>query len=578
MEKIRLFLMIAVAVVYLLAGDAGKGAETYSGHIVDVVGNRIFQGEIRVANGKIVSVMEKENVADRYIAPGLVDAHVHIECSMLTPSEFAREAVRHGTVAVVSDPHEIANVLGMQGVRFMIENGKKVPLKFCFGAPSCVPATAFETSGATFGVEEITELLALPEIGYLSEMMNYPGVIHDDPEVLQKIAAAKQAGKPIDGHAPGVTGDDLRKYIAAGITTDHESFMLDEALEKLSLGMKILIREGSAAKNFNTLHTLIKTHPDQVMFCADDIDLDDLLKGHINLMVKRALNNGYDLLTVLRIASYNPVKHYKLPMGLLQVGDAADFIIFDNPEQFEIQAVYINGTKAAERGASHIKPVEETPRNVFGASKISVADIEVPALARRIRVIEIVPNELITKQSLVPANVVDGKAVGDVENDVLKIVKLNRYQPAKPIVAFIRHSGLKSGALASSVVHDSHNIIGIGVDDVDIVEAVNAVVEAKGGISASRNGVTSVLPLPYAGLMDHRAASELARDYERLDAEARAMGTTLPAPYMTLSFMGLLVIPELKLSDQGLFDGGKFEFTDLFVEDENVFGIGVNSR
>ena len=571
MKKILCFAIVAVAVACLLTGCTGKSsvsqAETYSGYIVDVAGNRIFKGEIGVAAGIIVSITEKDSVADRYIAPGLIDAHVHIESSMLTPGEFAREAVKHGTVAAVSDQHEIANVLGMQGVRFMIENSRKVPFKFSFGAPSSVPATVFETSGAALGVEEVTELLAMPEIGYLAEMMNYPGVISGDFEVHQKIAAAQKAGKPIDGHAPGITGADLQKYAAAGITTDHESFTLDEALEKLSLGMKILIREGSAAKNFNTLHPLIKTHPDMIMFCSDDIHPDDLVKGHINLLVKRALNEGYDLLSVLRISSYNPVKHYNLPVGLLQLGDAADFIIFNNPEQFEIQEVYINGSKVAERGVSHIKPIGETPLNAFGANKISIADIEVPALAKQIKVIDIVPDELITKQSIMPANVVNGKVASDVKNDVLKIVMLNRYQPAKPVVAFIRNSGLKSGAIASSVVHDSHNIICIGADDRSIVEAVNAIVEAKGGISASRDGVASVLPLPYGGLMDNRAAAAMAQDYERLDAEAKAMGTTLSAPYMTLSFMGLLVIPELKLSDMGLFDVEKFEFVDLFAGD-----------
>ena len=542
-------------------------AEAYCGYIVDVVGSRIFKGEIGVVNGKIASVVEKDHVANRYIAPGLVDAHVHMESSMLTPSEFAREAVKHGTVAVVSDPHEIANVLGMKGVQWMIQNSKKVPLKFLFGAPSCVPATAFETAGATLGVEEVAELFAMPEVGYLSEMMNYPGVIDGDPEVYQKIAAAKQAGKPMDGHAPGVTGGNLQKYIAAGITTDHECFTLNEALEKLNLGMKILIREGSAAKNFNTLHPLIKAHPGMVMLCSDDMHPNDLVKGHINLLVKRALSEGYDLLSVLRICSYNPVKHYGMPVGLLQVGDDADFIIFDNPEQFTIQKVFIHGNLVAEHGISHIKSVKEAPLNVFGANKISTADIEVLPLATHIRVIDMLPGELITGQSIQPAHVVNGKVESCVENDVLKVVMLNRYKPEKPAVAFIRGSGLQSGAIASSVVHDSHNLIAIGVADSDIVEAIHAVIEAKGGISASRNGATTMLPLPCAGLMDNRTAAAMAQDYERLDAEAKAMGTALAAPYMTLSFMGLLVIPALKLSDMGLFDGTKFEFTNLFVED-----------
>ena len=539
--------------------------ETYSGNIVDLVKNRIFKGEIRVQDGRIAKITEKDNVPDQYIAPGLVDAHVHIESSMLLPSEFSREAVKHGTVAVVSDPHEIANVLGMQGVQFMIDNSKKVLFKFSFGAPSSVPVTEFETSGAMIGAKEVGQLLANSDIGYLSEMANYPGVINDDQQVHQKISAAIKAGKPIDGHVPGIKGKDLEKYIKAGILTDHECFSLDEALEKLSLGMKILIREGSAAKNFDTLHSLIKTHPADLMFCSDDLHPDDLVKGHINLFVKRAMKKGYDLLSVLRICSYNPIKHYKLPVGLLQEGDPADFIIFNNPKQFDIKQVVINGIAVAENGKSLIDSVNEKPINVFEAGKISSADIELQALSKNIRVIDIIPGELITGQSQVPANIMEGKVLSDIKNDVLKLVMLNRYKPAKPSIAFIRGSGLKKGAIASSVVHDSHNIIAMGVDDRDIVDAINAVIDARGGISASSNGNTSTLPLPFAGLMDNRPAAEMALEYKRLDAKAKEMGSTLKAPFMTLSFMGLLVIPELKLSDMGLFDVQKFEFTNLFV-------------
>jgi adenine deaminase len=556
--------------MFQLMGCNGKPIsgtdETYSGYIVDVVGNRIFKGEICVKDGKIVSVREKDNVENCYIAPGLVDAHLHIESSMLTPVEFAREAVKHGTVTTVSDPHEIANVLGMEGVQFMIENGEKTPFKFCFGAPSCVPATTFETSGAVLDIAEVAQLLAMPQIGYLSEMMNYPGVIYNDPVVLQKIATAKQSGKSVDGHAPGLTGSDLQKYIAAGISTDHESFMLEEAREKLEMGMKILIRESSAAKNFNTLHPLIAAYPNDIMFCCDDLHPDDLVKGHINLLVKRALSYGYDLLPVLRACTFNPVKHYNLSAGLLQEGDPADFIIFDNPTQFNIQKVFINGNLVAENGVSHLEPVPETALNNFNANKITAADIELQPLTNYIKVIDIVPDEIVTRQSIHPVYVVNGKVESNVKNDILKIVMLNRYQTAKPAVAFIRNSGLKSGAIASSVVHDSHNIICIGTNDADIVLAINALIDTKGGISASLNGAVSVMPLPYGGLMDNRDASTLASAYQQLDAKAKEMGSTLRSPYMTLSFMGLLVIPELKLSDKGLFDGVKFELTNLFVE------------
>ena len=538
----------------------------YSGKIVDLIGNQIFKGEITVTEGRISSIIEKENVDDCYIAPGLVDAHVHIESSMLTPSEFAREAVKHGTVAVVSDPHEIGNVLGIDGIRFMIDNSKKVPLKFNFGAPSCVPVTNFETSGAALGVNEVNKLLALAEIGHLAEVANYPGVINDDPEVYKKIALAKQAGKPIDGHAPGVSGTDLEKYISAGISTDHECFTLEEAIEKIRLGMKILIREGSAAKNFDTLHSLLQSHPDKVMFCSDDIHPDDLIKGHINILVRRALDKGHDLLPVLKACSYNPIKHYKLEAGLLQTGDCADFIIFNNPGQFEIQQVYINGIKVSDHGVSLINSAKETPLNNFKAKKISTADIEVLPLSSYMRVIDIIPGELITGQSIQKVKLSEGKVISDTENDILKIVMLNRYKTAKPSIAFIKNSGIKKGSIASSIVHDSHNIISLGVSDLDITEAINAVIDAGGGISASRDGNTLVLPLPFGGLMDNRSAEEIALDYAKLEAEARAMGSSLKAPFMTLAFMGLLVIPELKLSDMGLFDGQKFNFVDLFTE------------
>ena len=539
--------------------------QSFSGHLVDVVGNRIFKGEIGVLNGIITSVREKEEVEERYIAPGLVDAHVHIESSMLTPVAFARQAVLHGTVAAVSDPHEIANVLGITGVRFMIENGQKTAFKFCFGAPSCVPATPYETSGATLDEHDVAQLLAMPEIGFLSEMMNYPGVIHNDPAVLQKISSAKQLGKPIDGHAPQLRGSQLQKYVAAGISTDHECSTLEEAYEKIALGMKILIREGSAAKNFEALKPLIKSHPNNIMLCSDDIHPNDLVKGHINLLVKRALKSGADLVTALRICTCNPVRHYNLRAGLLQVGDAADFITFDNPEQFTIQEVYINGALVAECGKSYVEPVKERPLNLFTTHKLTVADIEVLAQTRHIRVIDVIENELITKLSVLPAFVVNGKVESDLSRDVLKMVHLNRYQNAKPAIAFVRNFGIKSGAIASSVVHDSHNILCVGVEDADIVAAINALIATKGGISATCQGVTDVVPLPFGGIMDNRDAHSMARDYERINAKAKEMGATCCNPFMTLSFMGLPVIPELKLSDKGLFDGVKFAFTPLFI-------------
>ncbi len=540
--------------------------QTYSGNIIDVIAQRIFKGEITVENGKITSVIEKEDVSNCYIAPGLIDAHIHIESSMLIPSDFAREAVKHGTVATVSDPHEIANVLGIEGVKFMIQNAQKTPFKFFFGAPSCVPATGFETSGGIIGIQETKELLAMPEISYLSEMMNYPGVVYNDPIVMQKIALAKQYGKPIDGHAPALSGDNLQKYASAGISTDHECMTLDEALEKIALGMTIQIREGSAAKNFDSLFPLIKQYPDKVMFCSDDKHPQDLLQGHINLLIRRALQKGCDLLTILRACTYNPVKHYHLKVGLLQQGDDADFIIFDNPQDFNIQKTFIKGELIGENGKSYIPFINEKPVNNFNTQKICPEDLAVRAETAKIKVIEIIPGELMTHAGTYPAKIKDNKVVSDLENDILKMMVLNRYQTAKPAIAFIKNIGLKQGAFASTIAHDCHNIICVGTNDDDMVSAVNALIDCKGGISVSLQNKAEILPLPFAGLMANEDAYTLAKQYQQLEAQVKNMGSVLQSPFMTLSFMALLVIPQLKLSDKGLFDGAAFTYTSLFVK------------
>ncbi len=535
-----------------------------SGHIVDLRNQKTFTGIIEVLNGKIISVTESSHVPDQYILPGFIDAHVHIESSMLIPSEFARLAVLHGTVATVSDPHEIANVLGIDGIRYMIRNGKKVPFKFYFGASSCVPATAFETAGASLGVAEMDELLQMNEIKYMSEMMNFPGVLFEDEEVMAKIAVAKKYNKPIDGHAPGLKGDDARKYIEAGITTDHECFTMEEALGKIKWGMKIQIREGSAAKNFEALIGLLDTHPDMVLFCSDDKHPNDLERGHINELVKRAVALGYDPMKVLRSCILNPVDHYGLDIGLLQVDDDADFIIVDNLKDFNVQATYVQGQLVSEDGKSLIASVEETEPNFFNAQPVSVDDIFVPLQDGKLKVIEALEGQLITKTLLVEPQVKNGGVISDTHNDVLKLVVVNRYSPEKPAVAFIRNFNLKQGAIASTVAHDSHNIIAVGVNDDDIVRAINLLVEARGGISLVDGRSDHVLPLPVAGLMSTRDGFAVAQAYDEMDKEAKRIGSTLNAPYMTLSFMALLVIPELKLSDKGLFDGARFAFTELF--------------
>lgn len=537
---------------------------TIGGQIVDLINSRIFSGVVVVENGKISKIEQQPVGNTQYIMPGFVDAHVHIESSMLVPSEFARLATCHGTVATVSDPHEIANVLGKDGIRYMIENGKKVPFKFFFGAPSCVPSTAFETAGATLNAEDIEELMASPDIYYLSEVMNYPGVIHEDPELMRKIAAAISNKKPIDGHAPAVTGNDLQKYVGAGITTDHECFRLAGALEKISLGMKILIREGSAAKNFEALIPLMATYPDKLMFCSDDKHPNELVEGHIDNLVRRAIALGYNVLDVLKASSLNAVRHYNLNVGMLQTGDDADFIVVDDLHRPVAKQTYIKGVLVAENGVSNIDYKERETPNIFKAEFIKAEDLFVPDEGKMIRVIDCVDGQLITKSFTIEPKVVDGGVVSDVERDILKIVVVNRYKPSRPAVAFIRGFGLRRGALASSVAHDSHNIVAVGVTDKDILHAVNLLIEHTGGVTAYCSTEMVAVPLPVAGLMSNEDGYEVAAAYQNADALAKRLGSTLYAPFMTLAFMALLVIPELKLSDQGLFDVKKFGITSIY--------------
>ena len=536
------------------------------GNIVDILNKRIFKGEVCVENGQILAIREVNHEVENYILPGFVDAHIHIESSMVVPSEFAKIAVLHGTVATVSDPHEIANVLGVQGVDFMIENGKKVPLKFNFGAPSCVPATSFESAGAVINADDIKLMMENPDINYLAEMMNYPGVLLDDEEVLQKIEHAKNNNKPIDGHAPGLRGDDVTKYIAAGISTDHECFRYDEALEKLQKGMKILIREGSAAKNFEALIDLLPEHYNNMMFCSDDKHPDDLLLGHINQLCERAVAKGMDIFKVLQAACVNPVKHYNLEVGLLQVGDPADFILVDNLKEFNVLETYINGELVAKNGKSFVKSVPFEVLNNFNTDIKKVADFKLASSSKKIRVIEALDGELVTNQIAADSLIVDGNLVSNTATDVLKMTVVNRYKNETPSIAFIKNFGIKEGAIASSVGHDSHNIIAIGVSDEAICKAVNLIIENKGGVCAVTKTTEKVVALPVAGIMSDQPAEIIGNAYAALDAMAKEMGSTLRAPYMSLSFMALLVIPSLKLSDKGLFDGNTFKFTSLEME------------
>jgi adenine deaminase len=537
------------------------------GNIVDIESKKIFFGEIDIENGLIKSV---ENLGEQkkdfvYIIPGFIDAHVHIESSMLIPSEFAKLAVVHGTVATISDPHEIANVCGLKGVEYMIENGNSVPFKFHFGAPSCVPATIFETAGASLDANDVDQLLKKNEIHYLSEMMNFPGVLNNDKEVFAKIKSAKKYNKPVDGHAPGLRGEEARKYIEAGISTDHECFSKEEALDKLQYGMKILIREGSAAKNFEALIDLLNDHEDEMMFCSDDKHPDSLVSGHINQLCKRAVAEGIDVFKVLKAACINPVKHYKMNVGLLQQNDTADFIIVEDLVNFKVKETFIDGEKVAENGYSNISTQASSAINNFYCLKKDPADFQVKTEEFQSEVIEALDGQLITNKLSLKPKSDNGFYISDIENDVLKIVVINRYNNAPIAKAFIKNFGLKRGAIASSVAHDSHNIIAVGADDESICDAANLIIESKGGVSVADHyspEINKILPLPVAGLMSNDDGYKVAEMYTDIDARAKNLGSKLSAPFMTLSFMALLVIPHLKLSDKGLFDGDIFQFAN----------------
>ena len=535
-----------------------------SGQYIDISKREIYPANIEIENGIIVSITPCFEAPEHYIMPGFVDAHIHIESSMLIPSEFSKLALVHGTIGTVSDPHEIANVLGIKGIDFMIENAKLSPLKCLFGAPSCVPATAFEHSGATISADDIHQLLSRDDIGYLSEMMNFPGVLNNDEEILKKIASARFYNKPIDGHAPGLLGNDAKAYISHGISTDHECTSLQEALDKISYGMKILIREGSAAKNFDALHPLISLFPDMCMFCSDDKHPDSLLEGHINILVKKAIDLGYDLFDVLSIACIHPVIHYSMPIGLLNIGDPADFIIVDSLIDFTVQSVFINGEQVVQHGILQcsIPSHSYNDMSICNTNLITEKDIMLYGDTSLVHVIEAIPGQIVTGRSIYRMESTNGILSSSCNDDILKIVVINRYSISKPAIGFIKGFGLKSGAIASTIAHDSHNIIAIGVDDTSIIEAVNALIEVKGGISLYNNTL-SVLPLDIAGLMSSQDAHTIANRYIEIETLVKQTGCIMPAPYMALSFMALLVIPTLKLSDIGLFDGEIFQCINL---------------
>jgi adenine deaminase len=535
------------------------------GQLVDIHNRDIYPAAVTVNNGKIAKIAKLESAPEIFILPGLIDSHIHIESSMITPGAFAMAAVRHGTCGVVSDPHEIANVLGVKGVNFMIDDAKKVPLHFFFGAPSCVPATSFESNGASLDHKEVRKLLRRKEIKYLSEMMNFPGVIYHDEEVMRKIQTAVELDKPIDGHAPGLTGNDLKLYVGAGISTDHECSTIKEAREKISLGMKILIREGSAAKNLNSLKELFKSNPEMVMLCSDDLHPEMLQKRHINKLVAGLVSDGFSIYDVIRSCTVNPTEHYGLDPALLREGDIADFIIVDDLKKMNVLQTWINGEKVFDEGKVLFSYKAGPGINNFNSSKISLDSIRVKNKQETIRVIVAEEGELLTGEK----QIFSGKGehvMPDIDNDILKIVVKDRYKNLPPAVGFIKGFGLKSGAFASSIAHDSHNIIAVGTNDNDLVRAINEIVGLKGGLSVCSGSKVDSLQLNIGGIMTTRSCEDIASEYERLNKLAGSMGCVMKAPFMTLSFMALLVIPDLKIGDRGLFDVKKFKPVSLFVE------------
>ena len=539
-----------------------------SGNIVDILQKTIYPGTLRIENGRIAAIDQEAREYDTFILPGFIDAHLHIESTLLVPGEFARLAVRHGTVAVVSDPHEIANVLGIPGIDYMIADNRKTPLKIYFGAPSCVPATPFETAGAAFGPLEIEALLNRDDIWFLSEMMNYPGVITNDSQVAEILQIARKHKKPIDGHAPGLRGQDLTTYIAAGITTDHETVAYDEGEEKLNKGMKLLLREGSAARNFDTLWPLIDRYPEQCMLCTDDIYPDELAESHINGLVRRAVAHGAEPMNVLKAACVTPVLHYGLDVGLLKPGDPADFIVVDNLKEYNIISTCIQGQYVAKHGKSLLPPTSSTPLPGIVAGRKKAMDFVVKPADGKMRVIEAIDGQILTNMVYAAPRIANGQVVSNPEDDVLKFVVVSRYENAAAGIGFIKGFGLQQGAIASSVGHDSHNILAIGVTDEAICTAVNLIIDNQGGLAAVSEDEQVVLPLPVAGLMANDDGFEVAARFTGLNRLVKKLGCQLKAPFMTLSFMSLLVAPRLKLSDKGLFDSEHFRFVDLFVSTE----------
>ena len=569
---------------------------SFTAYILDVITDTIYPARITIENGLFkevtpITLDEKYEVdVEGLIVPGFIDSHIHIESSMITPAQFARIAVRHGTTAVVCDPHEIANVLGIDGVEAMIENAKQVPFNFYFTAPSCVPATSFETSGATLDSSDVEYLLKKDEIVALGEMMNFPGVINDDEEVVRKLELAKQYGKPIDGHAPLLSGEDLDKYLEHGISTDHECSNIVEAVEKKLKGMKIMVRDGSSAMNMEGLFDIYKDdlflHYEEEFnvfknifgnriysplfdfIVSDDKHPNDLIKGHLNLSIKKAVDLGIDVLKAIHMVTINPAQHYKLNCGAIMAGVKADFIVVDSIYKGKVLKTFIGGECVFDGENVLFDVPEIEAANTINASKKTAADFDIhyDGDECEVNVIESLDGELLTKKVTAKLNVKDRIVQADINQDVLKIAVVERYGGDTVANAFIKGFELKNGAIASSIAHDSHNIIVIGCDSETMAQAVNQIIDDGGGISIVSSDFNHSLALPIAGLMSNEDAYDVAHNVGILRSMARDLGCQLEAPFLTMAFMALLVIPSIKISDKGLFDGDNFEFMDVIID------------
>jgi adenine deaminase len=534
------------------------GRRVVEGQLVDVVNGKVVPSGVVMEGGKFTEIVTLAEAPNRYLLPGFIDSHIHIESSQLCPSRFAEASVPHGTTAVVSDPHEIANVLGVKGIDLMLEDASNVPLRIFLTAPSCVPATQYERSGATIGVAEIESMLKDPRFVGLGEVMDVQGVLRDDPGIIAKIKAAKAFWKGIDGHCPGLVGNDLVKYINAGMRTDHESITADEAEEKYFLGMWIQVREGSASRDLRSLMPFAKTH--ECMLVSDDLRAKDLVNGHLDVLLRKAVALGMPPMHAIRAVTAWPAWHYNLPGGSVAVGRTADLVVVDDLRNFNVRQVFIAGRLVAEDGVPLFLAEPRTnglgilPRGLVGE------DMLLPAKGEKVsvKVIEAFPDRIESGSLITELPVRDGRVRAMPDQDVLHIALVNRYVDERPVLGFIKGFGLKRGAMATSVAHDSHHLLAVGASPDDMAKAIN-VVSRSGGFAVCEENEVSTLPLEVAGLMSTSPARVVAQIENDLVELLVGMGCRLPAPFMTLSFQSLLVVPELKIGDRGLFDTRRME-------------------